>query len=104
MPDWSERIQDYYSVTPKGFKLITILGNRMTELDTERTARNGERLYSDDTSTPEWQEYLRLLHNQTILIRASSLHGMFINPTYQAEEEEALEDLLEGGYIVRSSE
>ena len=92
-------IKDYYTVTPKGFQLENLISARMKEIEGQK-----ELLYTNvDKDSPEWQEYLRLFHTQHILILASSSHGVFINPVYQAEEEEALEDLLEGGYIVRAS-
>ena len=100
-----ERV-DYYTVTPKGFKLLTMLSKRMDVLDAERKEEL-DLTYpamKDRTSTPGWAEYLRLFHSATMLIRASSPSGLWINPVYEEEESEALEDLIEGGYIIRGSE
>ena len=85
---------DYYKVTPKGFELLSLLSARMDEIEKEGKGHKGD---------PQWQEYQRLHHSSTMLILASSSHGVFINPTYEEEQSEALEDLLEGGYIVRSA-
>ena len=86
--------KDYYRVTSKGFQLGNLLSARMTEIGSKHVDR-------DD---PEYTEYLRLFHTNEMLIKASLPGGLWINPTYQVEEEEALEDLIEGGYIVRASD
>ena len=96
---FENRKKDYYSVTPKGFQLSNLLSERMDELDADWKA-SGEQ---DRTSTPGWTEYKRLFHSSTMIIRASSPSGLWINPAYEEEESEALEELIEGGYIVRAS-
>ena len=53
---------DYYTVTPKGFKLLTMLSDRMAELDRQWKA-SGQ---ADRTSTPGWAEYTRVFHTVTI--------------------------------------
>jgi hypothetical protein len=85
--------KDYYTVTPKGFQLGNLISARITEIRSQHI----------DTDSPEYTEYLRLFHTNEMLIKARDSHGVWINPAYQVEEEEALEDLIEGGYIVRSS-
>jgi len=95
-----EAKKEYYTVTPKGQKLLSMLSQRMDELDAE-WKDSGE---ADKTATPGWTEYTRLFHTATMLIRASSPSGVWINPTYEEQESEALEDLVEGGYIVRASD
>ena len=100
MSRFKDAKKDYYSVTPKGFQLSNLLSHRMDVLDAE-WKDSGEQ---DRTSTPGWTEYLKLFHTSTMLIRASSPSGVWINPVYEEAETEALEELIEGGYIVRASD
>jgi len=92
--------KEYYSVTPKGFQLSNLLSHRMDELDAAWIDSGGQ----DRHSTPEWAEYLKLFHTATMIIRASSPSGVWINPVYEEAETEALEELIEGGYVVRASD
>ena len=82
-----------YTITPKGARLGNILAEKMN------TMYKGPE---GDPNSPEWQEYLRYFYTeQALIIARSGARNQF---AYKDEVDQALEELIEGGYIVRNVE